>query len=103
MKRCRLFAPLLIAAAACHNKPAPPPPPQVGVVTAEVTEAPLTRSLVGRLSALMSANVSARVSGVLLQRQYAEGSTVKRGQVLFEIDPVFYQTVLDTDLGVLAE
>jgi len=75
----------------------------VGIVTAEVTAAPLTRSLVGRLSALLSANVTARVSGVLLQRKYAEGGTVKRGQLLFEIDPVYYQTVLDNDLGVLDE
>jgi membrane fusion protein (multidrug efflux system) len=103
VKRRLLLAAVLIAAAACHKKPAPPPPPQVGIVTAAVTAAPLTRSLVGRLSALMSANVNARVSGILLQRKYAEGSTVKRGQLLFEIDPVYYQSVLDTDLSVLAE
>jgi membrane fusion protein (multidrug efflux system) len=104
MRRWLLVAALLIAAAGCgKRKPPPPPPPAVGVVTAELTAAPLTSSLVGRLSALLSANVNARVSGVLLERKYAEGSTVKRGQVLFEIDPVYYKTVLDTDLGVLAE
>jgi len=103
MRRWSCLAVLLMAAAGCHKKAPPPPPPQVGVVMVSLTAAPLTRSLVGRLSALMSANVTARVSGVLLRRRYTEGSTVKRGQLLFEIDPAYYQTVLDTDLGVLAE
>jgi membrane fusion protein (multidrug efflux system) len=103
MRRWPLLAVLLIAAAGCHKKTPPPPPPQVGIVTVEPTAAPLTRDLVGRLAALMSANVNARVSGVLLQRRYTEGSTVKRGQLLFEIDPAYYQTVLDNDLGILAE
>jgi membrane fusion protein (multidrug efflux system) len=103
MRRWSCLAVLLMAAAGCHKKAPPPPPPQVGVVTVTLTAAPLTRSLVGRLSALMSANVTARVSGVLLQRRYTEGSTVTRGQLLFEIDPAYYQTVLDNDLGVLAE
>jgi len=103
MRRWPLLAVMLIAAAGCHKKTPPPPPPQVGIVTVEPTAAPLTRDLVGRLAALMSANVNARVSGVLLQRRYTEGSTVKRGQLLFEIDPAYYQTVLDNDLGILAE
>jgi membrane fusion protein (multidrug efflux system) len=103
MRRWPLLAVLLIAAAGCHKKTPPPPPPQVGIVTVEPTAAPLTRDLVGRLAALMSANVNARVSGELLQRRYTEGSTVKRGQLLFEIDPAYYQTVLDNDLGILAE
>jgi len=103
MRRWPLLAVMLIATAGCHKKTPPPPPPQVGIVTVEPTAAPLTRDLVGRLAALMSANVNARVSGVLLERRYTEGSTVKRGQLLFEIDPAYYQTVLDNDLGILAE
>jgi len=103
MRRWPLLAVMLIGATGCHKKTPPPPPPQVGTVTVEPTAAPLTRDLVGRLAALMSANVNARVSGVLLQRLYIEGSTVKRGQLLFEIDPAYYQTVLDNDLGILAE
>jgi membrane fusion protein (multidrug efflux system) len=64
---------------------------------------PLTRNFVGRLSAYYSANVTARVSGVLVKRLYTEGTEVKAGQVLFEIDPTYYQTVLNTDLATLAE
>lgn len=70
---------------------------------AELQTVPLNRDLVGRLSAYYSANVTARVSGVLVKRAYTEGSTVKAGQVLFEIDPTFYQSVLNSDLATLAQ
>lgn len=103
MKSRLLFLVCLIAAAGCGKKNTPPPPPpQVGVVTVAVAAAPLTRSLVGRLSAVLSANVTARVSGVLLRRTYAEGSTVTSGQLLFEIDPAYYKTLLNNDLATLA-
>ena len=83
--------------------PPAPPPPQVGVLDAEPQNVPLTRSLVGRLSAYYSANVTARVSGVLMKRLYTEGSEVKAGQTLFEIDPTWYQTVLNNDIATLAQ
>jgi membrane fusion protein (multidrug efflux system) len=94
---------VLAALAGCHKKPAPPPPPQVSVVTAHSQTVPLTKQLVGRLSALYSANVTARVSGVLVKRAFAEGAEVRQGQLLFQIDPTYYQTQLDTDLGILGE
>jgi membrane fusion protein (multidrug efflux system) len=75
----------------------------VGVVKAETAVVPLMRSLVGRLAPHFSANVTARVSGVLVKRDYAEGSAVKQGQVLFEIDPAYYRTVLNNDLATLAQ
>ena len=108
MQTSVLGAPLLVLYLAvlggCAKKtPPPPPPPEVGVVTAAPAVVPLTRSLVGRLAPHFSANVTARVSGVLLKRDYAEGSAVKQGQVLFEIDPAYYRTVLDNDLGTLAQ
>jgi membrane fusion protein (multidrug efflux system) len=55
------------------------------------------------LSAYFSANVVARVSGVLLKRVYKEGDEVKQGQLLFEIDPAYYQATLNNNLAVLAE
>jgi membrane fusion protein (multidrug efflux system) len=104
MKTSSLVLVLLLAQAGCaKQKPPPPPPPEVGVVQVEVAAAPLARSLVGRLSAFLSANVTARVSGVLLKRRYNEGSTVTAGQLLFEIDPAYYKSVLDNDLAVLAQ
>jgi membrane fusion protein (multidrug efflux system) len=47
--------------------------------------------------------VTARVSGVLIKRDYTEGADVKAGQVLFEIDPTYYQAQLNNALGVLGE
>jgi membrane fusion protein, multidrug efflux system len=85
------------------DPPPAPPPPQVGMVQAEPGNVPLTRHFVGRLSAYYSANVTARVSGVLVKRLYAEGSRVSAGQVLFEIDPAWYQTVLNNDTATLAQ
>ena len=95
----------LIALVGCGRggAPAPAAPPQVGTVTAEQQTVPLTRDLVGRLSAYFSANVVARVSGVLLKRVYKEGDEVKQGQLLFEIDPAYYQAMLNNNLAALAE
>ena len=95
----------LLALFGCSkNDPPPAPPaPQVGVMEAEPGNVPLTRGFVGRLSAYYSANVTARVSGVLTKRLYTEGSEVKAGQALFQIDPTYYQTVLDNDLATLAQ
>jgi len=103
MKPASLAAVLLMALAACAKHAPPPPPPEVAVVKIETAAAPLTRTLMGRLSAFLSANVTARVSGLLLKRTYAEGSRVKRGQLLFEIDPAYYKTVLDSGLATLAQ
>jgi membrane fusion protein, multidrug efflux system len=95
----------LLALAACGKQPdqQQPPPPQVGVISAHSQSAPLTRDTSGRLSAYYSANVTARVSGVLLKRTYTEGSAVKQGQLLFEIDPAFYQAQLNNALSILAQ
>ncbi|MFM0340731.1 efflux RND transporter periplasmic adaptor subunit [Paraburkholderia fungorum] len=93
----------LIVLAACSKSAPPPPPPQVAVVKAQSQTVPLERQFVGRLSPYYSANVTARVSGVLLRRTYTEGSQVRAGQQLFEIDPVFYRAQLNSDLALLAE
>ncbi len=102
-----LLAPLLMLSlpllGGCAKPKPPPAPPEVGVVTAATAVVPLTRSLVGRLAPHFSANVTARVSGVLVKRHYAEGSAVKQGQVLFDIDPAYYRTVLNNDLATLAQ
>jgi len=107
MQKSLLRAPLLVlyltVLGGCAKKAPPPAPPAVGVVTAATAVVPLTRSLVGRLAPHFSANVTARVSGVLVKRDYAEGSAVKQGQILFEIDPAYYRTVLNNDLATLAQ
>ena len=80
-----------------------PPPPQVGVMTAQPQNSPLTRDLVGRLSAFRSADVRARVPGVLLKRSYDEGTDVKKGQVLFQIDPAPLKATLGASMAALAQ
>lgn len=74
---------------ACGKKGGPPPQQsvEVAVVTVKAQSVPITRELVGRLSATRSADVRARVAGVLQKRLYKEGSTVAAGQPLFQIDP----------------
>ena len=79
------------------------PTAEVGVVQAQPTNSPLTRDLVGRLSSFRSADVRARVAGVLLKRVYDEGTDVKRGQVLFLIDPAPLKAALDSSLAQLAQ
>ncbi len=78
-------------------------PAVVTVLTAKAQQLPLTRQFTGRLSAYRSANVLARVAGVLLKRWYTEGAQVKRGQPLFEIDPAPYKAALDAALASLAQ
>jgi membrane fusion protein (multidrug efflux system) len=93
-----------VGLAACSkHKPPAPPPPHVSVVTVHRQDVPLTRDLVGRLSPYYSANVTARVSGVLQKRVYKEGSQVREGQLLFQIDPTFYKAQLDNNLALLAQ
>ena len=63
------------------------PPPEVGVVVMQPQDVPVGKELVGRLSSFRSADVRARVPGVLQRRLYDEGSDVRKGQPLFQIDP----------------
>jgi membrane fusion protein (multidrug efflux system) len=79
------------------------PPPDVGVITVQPQNAPLTKDLVGRLSAYRSADVRARVAGVLLKRVYTEGSEVKKGQLLFQIDPAPLKATLAAAEASLAQ
>jgi membrane fusion protein, multidrug efflux system len=101
--RASLLSVALTILTSCgKSSPPAPPPPQVGVVRAAEQSVPLNRDMVGRLSSYLNANVTARVSGVLVKRDYTEGSEVKRGQVLFEINPTYYQTQLNLAIGTLA-
>ncbi len=98
------------ALAACGAKePAPgaaagamPPPPPVGVVTVAPKTVALQTELPGRVEALRTAQVRSRVNGVVLKRQFSEGSEVRAGQPLFLIDPTPYQAALDIAAAQLA-
>lgn len=94
---------LLLAATACGRdngaqaKPAASSAPaQVGVFTVEGKPLTLTRELPGRTSPLRIAEVRARVNGIVLKRLFDEGTDVKAGQKLFQIDPAPYQAALES-------
>src|SRR5205823_909366 len=93
----------LLGGCGSHRPPPAPPPPQVGVVVLHEQSVPLTRELVGRLSAMRVADVRARVAGVLLKRLYKEGSDVSAGQTLFQIDPAPLRAALDGAEAALAQ
>lgn len=77
-----------LLAAGCAKQPEQaPPPPEVAVITAAPQAVPLTRQLVGRLSPYRTADVRARVPGILQKRLYEEGTDVTADQALFQIDP----------------
>ena len=71
------------------------PPPQVGVITTKIQPVALETELPARVEAIRTAEVRARVNGVVLKRLFTEGSLVKQGQSLFQIDPDPYQAQLN--------
>lgn len=71
------------------------PPAEVDVVTLSVGSQTLTQDLPGRLQARRTAQVRARVEGIVEKRLFAEGSDIKEGDTLFQIDARTYKTALD--------
>lgn len=100
-----VLAHLLLFAAGCAKKappPAAPAPIEVGVIKISTQPVTLTRELPGRTSAFRVAEVRARVSGIVLKRLFTEGSDVREGQALYQIDPAPYQAALDSARAALA-
>lgn len=99
--------PLLIALAACGkgneaNGGGAPPPAEVGVVTVAPRSVGLVTELPGRLEASRVAQVRARATGILQKRLFKEGSDVKAGQPLFQIDSSPYRASLSSAQATLA-
>ncbi|HOM07689.1 MAG TPA: efflux RND transporter periplasmic adaptor subunit [Syntrophales bacterium] len=69
--------------------------PEVSVTTIETRQIVVTTELTGRTSAFLVAEVRPQVSGIVKKRLFTEGSEVKEGQVLFQIDPVPFETALE--------
>ena len=107
----RLFVwPLAVLAAllaACGPKAEPaaassPPPVEVGVVTAMPRTVGLSTELPGRMEASRVAQVRARAAGILQKRLFREGSDVRAGQPLFQIDPAPYRAAYASAQAALA-
>ncbi len=88
-----------VLAAGCLEKTEAPqevqaPSPPVDIVTVTAEPYTPTTSLPGRIFPVRSARVCARVAGIVLSREFKEGSDVEKGQVLFRIDPAPFQAIL---------
>ena len=77
--------------------------PEVMVAQVEQKDVDLYTEWIGTLAGEVNANVQAQVAGYLLRRDYQEGSSVRKGQLLFEIDPRPFQAALDQANGQLAQ
>src|SRR5579862_1199711 len=86
-----------------HAAGAPPGAPDVQVVQVEQKDVPIFGEWIGTLDGFTNADVRAQVTGYLLRQGYQEGAFVKKGQLLFEIDPRPFQAVLDQTEGQLAQ
>jgi membrane fusion protein (multidrug efflux system) len=84
------------AAAPAGGPGAKMPPPEVGVIVTKFEPVALQTELPARVEPVRVAQVRARVNGVVLKRMFQEGSEVKAGQTLFQIDPAPYQAALNS-------
>src|SRR5579862_5070567 len=77
--------------------------PEVEVATVIQKDVPISREWIGTLDGMVNAAIKAQVTGYLLTQNYSEGSFVKKGQLLFEIDPRPFQAALEQAQGQLAQ
>jgi membrane fusion protein (multidrug efflux system) len=82
---------------------APPPPPVVEVAPVIQENVPVRGEWVGTLEGYVNAQIQPQVNGYLIRQDYQEGALVRKGQVLFEVDPRPFQAVLDQAKGQLAQ
>jgi len=108
-KRAALTAAAIILAAGLvlngcgqKNKGTPNITPEVSVVTIQSKPLVITTELAGRTSANLVADVRPQVGGIIQKRFFVEGSDVKAGQILFQIDPALYKAALDNANAALA-
>jgi len=96
----------LILLASCGKKPdaAGPPPggsPEVSVLTVQPQRTVLTIELPGRVAASLTAEVRPQVSGIIQNRLFTEGTDVKTGDLLYQIDPASYQAAYNATVAAL--
>ena len=94
---------ILLSSVACGKSEQPQArPPEVEVVQVEQKDVPIWNEWVGTLDGLVNAQIKPQVTGYLLRQTYKEGSFVRKGQLLFEIDPRTFQAALDQTRAQLA-
>lgn len=93
-----------VLASGCQKKEqAAPPPPTVEVVTVAQKDVQIYKEWVGALDGYVNAVIRPQVTGYLIKQNYREGDLVKKGQVLFEIDPRTFKAALDQAKAQLAQ
>jgi membrane fusion protein (multidrug efflux system) len=105
---CTLAALTLLSACGSKDGAAPAgggnrPPPEVAVIVTKLEPVALQTELPGRVEPVRVSQVRARVNGVVLKRLFQEGSEVKVGQALFQIDPAPYQAALNSAQAALGK
>src|SRR5262245_26798021 len=70
-------------------------PPEVQVVQVEQKDVPISKEWVGTLDGLVNAQIRPQVTGYLVRQNYKDGSFVKKGELMFEIDPRTFRAALD--------
>src|SRR5438105_15144712 len=96
--RASLIGVCVITAAGCGDASraaAPPPPPVVKVEPVIERDVPISVEYVGTLVGYVTAQIRARVAGHLMSQNYTEGSLVKAGDLMFQVDPRPFQAALD--------
>jgi RND family efflux transporter MFP subunit len=95
----------LLIAGGCSAPPpqAQSPPPDVEVVQVEQKDVPVYGEWIGTLDGMVNAEIKAQVTGYLITQHYIEGSFVRKGQLLFELDQRPFRAVLDQAKGQLAQ
>ena len=86
-----------------HGQQATPPVPEVATVTIEPQQVELTTELPGRTSPYRVAEIRPQVNGIIQKRLFREGSDVKSGQLLYQIDPAPFQVAYDSAKASLAK
>src|SRR4051812_28720057 len=86
---------LLLPFAGCKKKSPPPAaPPEVLVITLTATNVPIFEEWIGTVEGFVNAQIRAQVTGYLMSQNYRDGSLVKKGDSLFDIDPRPFQAVI---------
>lgn len=98
-------APAFMFLAGCGNKTqaAPPPPPEVQVTSVQQKDVPIYGEWVAILDGYINADIRPQVSGYLMKQTYREGAMVKKGDVLFEIDPRPFEAAVQQAQGDQAQ
>jgi multidrug efflux pump subunit AcrA (membrane-fusion protein) len=94
---------VLSACSGTSSAASAPMPPDVEVARVEQKDVPVFHEWIGTLNGMVNAAIKAQVTGYLLTQNYTEGSFVRKGQLLFEIDPRPFQAAVDQAQGQLSQ